>query len=284
MKEELKDGEPPKKVGQERRESRFTVLPAGKVPEPPTPRRNSLTRRNAFCSLETYTSEPAMGLHVPMTSLNSANRTGQAASLELEQEEDTKSMGSNEDHGQKHHLSLHNMTDYHTLVKSYMKQAKKYLHYMQFGYTRQEKQPMNMYDLSHEEKTQWETARLKEEVDLTEDIDPAPFQLVKKTSLFKIHSIFSMLQLSKVYVTEGGRLIGVVALSDVRHELERSQERAHKGLGLAPRGSSDDVPRPKISSCSMVVDILTPTLEVCNFLNFMNRAIRFHSFDIALYQ
>lgn len=97
---------------------RFTVLPAGKVPEPPTPRRNSLTRRNAFCSLETYTSEPAMGLHVPMTSLNSANRTGQAASLELEQEEDTKSMGSNEDHGQKHHLSLHNMTDYHTLVKS----------------------------------------------------------------------------------------------------------------------------------------------------------------------
>lgn len=32
-----------------------------------------------------------------------------------------------------------------------MKQAKKYLHYMQFGYTRQEKQPMNMYDLSHEE-------------------------------------------------------------------------------------------------------------------------------------
>lgn len=241
MKEELKDGEPPKKVGQERRESRFTVLPAGKVPEPPTPRRNSLTRRNAFCSLETYTSEPAM---------------------ELEQEEDTKSMGSNEDHGQKHHLSLHNMTDYHTLVKSYMKQAKKYLHYMQFGYTRQEKQPMNMYDLSHEEKTQWETARLKEEVDLTEDIDPAPFQLVKKTSLFKIHSIFSMLQLSKVYVTEGGRLIGVVALSDVRHELERSQERAHKGLGLAPRGSSDDVPRPKISSCSMVVDILTPTLEV----------------------
>ncbi|EPB65046.1 hypothetical protein ANCCEY_15891, partial [Ancylostoma ceylanicum] len=29
-----------------------------------------------------------------------------------------------------------------------------------------------------------------------------------------IHSIFSMLQLSRVYVTEGGRLIGVVALSD----------------------------------------------------------------------
>ena len=61
-----------------------------------------------------------------------------------------------------------------------------------------------------------------------EDIDPSPFQLTKKTSLYRvlynipnikrflqIHTIFSMLQLSKAYVTDCGRLVGVVALTDV---------------------------------------------------------------------
>ncbi|VDM76621.1 unnamed protein product [Strongylus vulgaris] len=37
----------------------------------------------------------------------------------------------------------------------------------------------------------WEAARLNEEVDLTDDIDPAPFQIVKKTSLFNVsHTSF----------------------------------------------------------------------------------------------
>uniref|UniRef100_A0A1I7W615 Uncharacterized protein n=1 Tax=Heterorhabditis bacteriophora TaxID=37862 RepID=A0A1I7W615_HETBA len=35
-------------------------------------------------------------------------------------------------------------------------------------------------------RDEWETERLNEEIDLTEDIDPAPFQLVKNTSLFKV--------------------------------------------------------------------------------------------------
>ncbi|KIH68909.1 hypothetical protein ANCDUO_00755 [Ancylostoma duodenale] len=144
--------------GPVRRESRFTISP-GKVIEPPqsTNRRHSLTRRNAFCSLE-------------------ANEAR---------------------------------------FKGYMRQAKKYLHYMQFGHAKPERTPMYMYDLSQDEQKEWESARLSEEVDLTDDIDQAPFQIVKKTSLFNIHSIFSMLQLSRVYVTEGGRLIGVVALSDL---------------------------------------------------------------------
>ena len=46
-------------------------------------------------------------------------------------------------------------------------------------------------------------------------IDPAPFQLVERTSLYKIHSLFSILCLSHAYVTSIGRLVGVVTLKDV---------------------------------------------------------------------
>ncbi|KJH51392.1 CBS domain protein [Dictyocaulus viviparus] len=46
-------------------------------------------------------------------------------------------------------------------------------------------------------------------------IDPAPFQLVKGTSLYKVHTLFSLLALNHAYVTERGRLVGVVALKEV---------------------------------------------------------------------
>ena len=72
------------------------------------------------------------------------------------------------------------------------------------------------FDLTEEERLEWEKERLKETLELTdEDIDPAPFQLTPKTSLFRVHSIFSMLQLVKAYVTDCGRLVGVVSLTDV---------------------------------------------------------------------
>ncbi|VDM62693.1 unnamed protein product [Angiostrongylus costaricensis] len=46
-------------------------------------------------------------------------------------------------------------------------------------------------------------------------IDPAPFQLVKGTSLYKVHTLFSLLALNHAYVTEKGRLVGVVSLKEV---------------------------------------------------------------------
>ena len=48
-----------------------------------------------------------------------------------------------------------------------------------------------------------------------ENIDPAPFQLVEKTSLLRVHSLFSLLGVNHAYVTTIGRLIGVVALKEV---------------------------------------------------------------------
>ena len=46
-------------------------------------------------------------------------------------------------------------------------------------------------------------------------IDPAPFQLVERTSLHKVHSLFSLLGLSHAFVTNTGRLVGVVGLKEV---------------------------------------------------------------------
>uniref|UniRef100_A0A8C2G178 Chloride channel, voltage-sensitive 1a n=1 Tax=Cyprinus carpio TaxID=7962 RepID=A0A8C2G178_CYPCA len=48
-------------------------------------------------------------------------------------------------------------------------------------------------------------------------IDPSPFQLVERTSLHKTHTLFSLLGLSHAYVTNTGKLVGVVALKEVAH-------------------------------------------------------------------
>ncbi|KAI1726742.1 voltage gated chloride channel domain-containing protein [Ditylenchus destructor] len=59
--------------------------------------------------------------------------------------------------------------------------------------------------------------QLKKSVDLDEvAIDPAPFQLVQGTSLYKVHTLFSLLGLNHAYVTHRGKLIGVVALRELR--------------------------------------------------------------------
>lgn len=71
-------------------------------------------------------------------------------------------------------------------------------------------------DMSPEEQLAWEEEQLNSVVDFKEClVDPAPFQLVERTTLLKVHSMFSMLGLTHAYVTSIGRLVGVVALKDV---------------------------------------------------------------------
>lgn len=73
------------------------------------------------------------------------------------------------------------------------------------------------YDLSGDERKLWELQRLSQQINFDDiNVDPAPFQLVEKSSLFKVHSLFSLLGLNRAYVTKCGRLVGVVALRDVR--------------------------------------------------------------------
>ncbi|GMR31161.1 hypothetical protein PMAYCL1PPCAC_01356, partial [Pristionchus mayeri] len=94
-----------------------------------------------------------------------------------------------------------------------------------------------------------------------QEIDAAPSQLVRKTPLFKIHSIFSMLQINRAYVVDCGRLVGVVALADVRDALEHSlsddPEKFNRNILPLTRK-----PSVRSSVPAKVSDSLMPTLEV----------------------
>ena len=70
--------------------------------------------------------------------------------------------------------------------------------------------------MTPEEQKEWEDSEMQKSVDLhTCHVDPAPFQLVERTSLLKVHSMFSLLGVNHAYVTTIGQLIGIVSLKEV---------------------------------------------------------------------
>lgn len=73
-------------------------------------------------------------------------------------------------------------------------------------------------------------------------IDPAPFQLVERTSLHKVHSLFSLLGLSHAFVTNIGKLIGVVGLKELRNSIQGQidAQAKNKQTNKAETESSDD--------------------------------------------
>ena len=74
-----------------------------------------------------------------------------------------------------------------------------------------------------EEERVWVEEEMSKPVDFdTIHIDPAPFQLVEKTSLLKVHSLFSMVGVNHAYVTAIGKLIGVVGLKELRSGIENA--------------------------------------------------------------
>ncbi|KAM8954155.1 chloride channel protein 2 isoform 2-T2 [Pelodytes ibericus] len=69
----------------------------------------------------------------------------------------------------------------------------------------------------------WEELQLDEPINFNNcQIDPAPFQLVERTSLHKAHTVFSLLGMDHAYVTSIGRLIGMVSLRELRKAIEGS--------------------------------------------------------------
>eukprot|EP00730_Choanoeca_flexa_P001429 TRINITY_DN10630_c0_g1_i1.p1 TRINITY_DN10630_c0_g1~~TRINITY_DN10630_c0_g1_i1.p1 ORF type:complete len:751 (+),score=112.75 TRINITY_DN10630_c0_g1_i1:118-2370(+) len=80
---------------------------------------------------------------------------------------------------------------------------------------------------------------LRETVDLTGvPIDPSPFQLVAQTSLYKVHVLFSTLGVSTAYVTNMGKLVGVIGMTEVRAAIisqNRRRFEAHNSNRLHPR-------------------------------------------------
>lgn len=88
-------------------------------------------------------------------------------------------------------------------------------------------------DMTMREIAEWEELQLDEQVNFNNcKIDPAPFQLVERTSLHKTHTIFSLLGLDHAYVTSIGRLIGVVSLKELRKAIEGSV--TVKGVKVRP--------------------------------------------------
>ncbi|XP_023817305.1 chloride channel protein 2 isoform X1 [Oryzias latipes] len=88
-------------------------------------------------------------------------------------------------------------------------------------------------DMTLREITEWEEKQLDEQVNFNNcKIDPAPFQLVERTSLHKTHTIFALLGLDHAYVTSIGRLIGVVSLKELRKAIEGSV--TVKGVKVRP--------------------------------------------------
>ncbi|XP_072264499.1 chloride channel protein 2 [Pyxicephalus adspersus] len=80
---------------------------------------------------------------------------------------------------------------------------------------------------------QWEEQQLDETINFNNcKIDPAPFQLVERTSLHKAHTIFSLLGMDHAYVTSIGRLIGMVTLRELRKAIEGSV--TQKGAKVRP--------------------------------------------------
>lgn len=74
--------------------------------------------------------------------------------------------------------------------------------------------------MSHEDQKIWEEEQMSSPVNFSCHIDPAPFQLVERTSLLKVHSVFSMVGVNHAYVTAIGKLVGVVGLKELRKAIE----------------------------------------------------------------
>uniref|UniRef100_A0A915MQ33 Chloride channel protein n=1 Tax=Meloidogyne javanica TaxID=6303 RepID=A0A915MQ33_MELJA len=81
--------------------------------------------------------------------------------------------------------------------------------------------PPKMSKLDGVRSSRNRSALLRQPIDLDDElaIDAAPFQLVIGTSLYKVHTLFSLLGLNHAYVTHRGRLVGVVALREVKIRL-----------------------------------------------------------------
>ncbi|CAH2061088.1 unnamed protein product, partial [Iphiclides podalirius] len=136
-------------------------------------------------------------------------------------------------------------------------------------------------DMSPEDQKAWEQLEMAKEIDFDrmlqiarkrdmhpddgdyEDeqlyichIDPAPFQLVERTSLLKVHSLFSTLGVSRAYVTAIGRLIGVVSLKELRKAIEDVNSGA---LTVSSRPQPPTTPPPPLIRVTTTTAATTTT-------------------------
>ncbi|XP_072383243.1 chloride channel protein 2-like isoform X1 [Diabrotica undecimpunctata] len=101
-------------------------------------------------------------------------------------------------------------------------------------------------DMSPEEQIKWEEEQMQLPVDFGLcQVDPAPFQLVERTSLLKVHSLFSLVGVNHAYVTAIGKLVGVVGLNELRKAIEDANSGNNP---LSQEESARNVSSEKISN------------------------------------
>ncbi|XP_065217998.1 chloride channel protein 2 isoform X2 [Planococcus citri] len=107
-------------------------------------------------------------------------------------------------------------------------------------------------DMSPEDQREWEEGEMEQRVNFDKcHIDPAPFQLVERTSLLKVHSIFSLVGVNHAYVTAIGRLVGVVGLKELRKAIEDSN------AGTLHTSSSTQIPQTQNHSQNVETKLLS---------------------------
>ncbi|XP_054598910.1 chloride channel protein 2 [Nothobranchius furzeri] len=76
-------------------------------------------------------------------------------------------------------------------------------------------------EMTYKEIAEWEEKQLDEQVDFS-SCKIEEFQLAENTSLYKTHTIFSLVGLDHIYVTCSGRLVGVVSLQELSEAIKGS--------------------------------------------------------------
>lgn len=85
--------------------------------------------------------------------------------------------------------------------------------------------PDQEYDMTPEDRKAWEQEQLLLPVDFFQcRINPAPFQITERASLMKVHSLFDMMGILLVYVTNMGKLIGVVGMDELKKAIEDAND------------------------------------------------------------
>lgn len=76
-------------------------------------------------------------------------------------------------------------------------------------------------DFTPVERRKWEFQQLQEQLDFMEVVvNAAPVQLVEKTPLSDVHSLFTMVGIYTAYVTKIGKLVGVVGLTELKQVID----------------------------------------------------------------
>lgn len=87
--------------------------------------------------------------------------------------------------------------------------------------------------MSPEEQRLWEAEQLQCPVDFSPCfIDPTPYQIVERTCLVKVHGVFSMMRLDLSFVTDLGRLKGMVTLEGLKQAILDVKSGKLKGRDL----------------------------------------------------